>query len=62
MQLDEAPSVFQLKLQGLNIEEGTESGVESELLMKLLEINEALDVAETPEEANKIGQDTKGKH
>lgn len=43
------------------IEEGTDSGADSEFLMELMEINEALDKAKTPEEANKIGQDTKGK-
>lgn len=50
-----------LELQGLNIEEGTDSAVNSQLLMELMEINEALDAAQTPQEANRIGQDTKGK-
>lgn len=53
--------VFQLKLEGMRIEEGTESGADSYFLMELMEINEALDEARTPEEANKIGRDTKGK-
>lgn len=50
-----------LELQGVNIEEGTDSTVNSQLLMELMEINEALDAAQTPQEANRIGQDTKGK-
>ncbi|XP_026178471.1 iron-sulfur cluster co-chaperone protein HscB [Mastacembelus armatus] len=53
--------VYMLKLQGMHIEDGTESGTESEFLIKLMEINEALHEAQTPEEANQIGQDTKGK-
>ncbi|XP_033827957.2 iron-sulfur cluster co-chaperone protein HscB [Periophthalmus magnuspinnatus] len=53
--------LYMLELQGLNIEEGTDSAVNSELLMELMEINEALDAVETPQEANEIGQDTKGK-
>lgn len=53
--------MFQLELEGMYIEEGTDSGADSEFLMELMEINEALDKAKTPEEANKIGQDTKGK-
>ncbi|XP_065804309.1 iron-sulfur cluster co-chaperone protein HscB isoform X2 [Labrus bergylta] len=50
-----------LELQGMRIEEGTDSEADSEFLMELMEINEALDEARTPEEANKIGKDTKGK-
>lgn len=50
-----------LELQGLNIEEGTDSAVNSEFLMELMEINEALDAAQTQQEANRISQDTKGK-
>lgn len=53
--------LYMLELQGLNIEEGTDSTVNSELLMELMEINEALDAAQTPQETNRIGQDTKGK-
>lgn len=53
--------MFQLELEGMSIEEGSVSGVDSDFLMKLMEINEALDEAQTPEEASKIGQDTKGK-
>lgn len=52
---------FQLELEGMHIEEGTDSGADLEFLMELMEINEALDKARTPEEANKIGQDTKSK-
>ncbi|KAM9361007.1 iron-sulfur cluster co-chaperone protein HscB isoform 2-T2 [Symphorus nematophorus] len=50
-----------LELEGMRIEEGTDSSADSEFLMELMEINEALDEAQTPEEADKIGQDTKGK-
>ncbi len=53
--------MFQLELEGMSIEEGTDSGADAEFLMELMEINEALDEAQTPEEANKIGHDTKGK-
>lgn len=45
----------------MHLEEGTETGADSGFLMELMEINEALDEAQTPEEANKIGQDTKRK-
>lgn len=54
--------VFQLELEGMRIEEGTDAGADSQFLMELMEINEALDQARTSEEADKIGQDTKGKH
>lgn len=53
--------MFQLELEGMRIEEGTDSGADSQFLMELMEINEALDEAQTSEEADKIGQDTKGK-
>lgn len=53
---------FQLELRGVRIEEGTDAGARSDFLMELMEINEALDQASTSEEADKIGQDTKGKH
>lgn len=54
-------AMFQLELEGMRIEEGTDSGADSGFLMELMEINEALDEAQTPEAANKIGEDTKGK-
>ncbi|XP_044054018.1 iron-sulfur cluster co-chaperone protein HscB [Siniperca chuatsi] len=53
--------LYMLELEGMCIEEGTDSGADPEFLMELMEINEALDEAQTPQEANKIGQDTKGK-
>ncbi|TDH13317.1 hypothetical protein EPR50_G00053990 [Perca flavescens] len=53
--------LYMLELEGMRIEEGTDSGADLEFLMELMEINEALDKARTPKEANKIGQDTKGK-
>lgn len=53
--------MLQLELKGMHIEEGTDSRADSELLMELMEINEALDEAPTAEEANKIGHDTKSK-
>lgn len=52
--------LYMLELQGLRIEEGTDSGADSEFLMELMEINEALDAAPTPKEANEIGRETKG--
>ncbi|KAG7490598.1 iron-sulfur cluster co-chaperone, mitochondrial [Solea senegalensis] len=52
--------LYMLELEGMHIKEGTESA-HSAFFMELMEINEALDEAQTPEEANKIGQDTKGK-
>lgn len=53
--------LYMLELQGMRIEEGTDSEAGSEFLMELMEINEALDEAQTPEEAGKIGQDMKEK-
>ncbi|XP_040010957.1 iron-sulfur cluster co-chaperone protein HscB [Xiphias gladius] len=53
--------LYMLELEGMHIEEGNDSGADSEFLMELMEINEALDEAQTPKEANKISQDTKGK-
>ncbi|XP_076006860.1 iron-sulfur cluster co-chaperone protein HscB [Genypterus blacodes] len=53
--------LYMLELEGLHIDEGTETRGDSGFLMRLMEINEALDEAQTTEEANKIGQDTKGK-
>ncbi|XP_054467372.1 iron-sulfur cluster co-chaperone protein HscB [Anoplopoma fimbria] len=53
--------LYMLELEGVRTEEGTDSGADSGFLMELMEINEALDEAQTPEEANKIGKDTKGK-
>ncbi|XP_047197139.1 iron-sulfur cluster co-chaperone protein HscB isoform X1 [Hippoglossus stenolepis] len=53
--------LYMLELQGMRIEEGTDSGADTEFLLELMEINEAVDEARTPEEANQIGQDTKGK-
>ncbi|KAM3611852.1 uncharacterized protein V6R79_025003 [Siganus canaliculatus] len=53
--------LYMLELEGLHIEEGTDSGADPQFLMELMEINEALDEAQSPEEANKIGQDTRGK-
>ncbi|XP_068994418.1 iron-sulfur cluster co-chaperone protein HscB [Embiotoca jacksoni] len=53
--------LYMLELKGMRLEEGTDLGADSDFLMELMEINEALDEAQTPEEANKIGQDTKGK-
>lgn len=52
--------MFQLELEGMRIDEGTDSEAGPEFLMELMEINEALDEAQTPEEANKIGRDMKG--
>uniref|UniRef100_A0A3B5LZE6 Iron-sulfur cluster co-chaperone protein HscB n=2 Tax=Xiphophorus couchianus TaxID=32473 RepID=A0A3B5LZE6_9TELE len=53
--------LYMLELEGMHLKEGTDSVAESHFLMELMEINEALEEAQTPEEVNKIGQDTKGK-
>ncbi|KAM9744389.1 iron-sulfur cluster co-chaperone protein HscB isoform 1-T1 [Menidia menidia] len=53
--------LYMLELEGMRLEEGTDSGADPGFLMELMEINEALDEARTPEEANKIGSDAKGK-
>lgn len=53
--------MFQLELEGMRIEEGTDPGADSDFLMELMEINEALDEAQTAEAAKRIGQDMKGK-
>ncbi|XP_068167430.1 iron-sulfur cluster co-chaperone protein HscB [Antennarius striatus] len=53
--------LYMLELKGMTIEEGTDYGADSEFLMELMEINESLDEAKTPEEADKIGRDTKRK-
>lgn len=53
--------LYMLELEGVRTEEGTDSEADSGFLMELMEINEALDEAQTPEDANKIGRDTKGK-
>lgn len=53
--------MFQLELKGMRIEDGTDSGADSDFLMELMEINEALDEAQSPEEAREIGRDTKGR-
>nr|XP_057927199.1 iron-sulfur cluster co-chaperone protein HscB [Doryrhamphus excisus] len=53
--------LYMLELKGMRIDEGTDSGADAEFLMELMEINEALEEARTPEEADKISRDTKGK-
>ncbi|XP_012709871.2 iron-sulfur cluster co-chaperone protein HscB isoform X1 [Fundulus heteroclitus] len=53
--------LYMLELEGMHLKEGTDSVAESHFLMELMEINEALDEAQTPEQVSKIGQDTKGK-
>ncbi|CAJ1069517.1 iron-sulfur cluster co-chaperone protein HscB [Xyrichtys novacula] len=53
--------LYMLELQGMRIEEGTDSGADSEFLMELMEINEALDEAQSPEQAERIGRDMKEK-
>uniref|UniRef100_A0A3Q3X9I8 J domain-containing protein n=1 Tax=Mola mola TaxID=94237 RepID=A0A3Q3X9I8_MOLML len=52
--------LYMLELEGMRIDEGTDSEAGPEFLMELMEINEALDEAQMPEEANKIGRDMKG--
>uniref|UniRef100_A0A3P9JPZ4 Iron-sulfur cluster co-chaperone protein HscB n=1 Tax=Oryzias latipes TaxID=8090 RepID=A0A3P9JPZ4_ORYLA len=53
--------LYMLELEGMHLEEGTDSGADSAFLMRLMEINEAVDEAQTPEEAEEIGRDTRGK-
>lgn len=53
--------VFQLELQGVRIEEGTDSEADSEFLMELMDINEVLNEAQTSGEAEQIGRDVQGK-
>ncbi|XP_047236730.1 iron-sulfur cluster co-chaperone protein HscB isoform X2 [Girardinichthys multiradiatus] len=52
--------LYMLKLEGMHLKESTDSVAESQFLLELMEVNEALDEAQTPEEVNKIAQDTKG--
>ncbi|KAM9810589.1 iron-sulfur cluster co-chaperone protein HscB [Neosynchiropus ocellatus] len=53
--------LYMLELQGMHIEEGTDSAADSGFLMELMEINEALDEARTPDVAGQIGKEMKGK-
>ncbi|XP_017267770.1 iron-sulfur cluster co-chaperone protein HscB [Kryptolebias marmoratus] len=53
--------LYMLELEGMHLDEGTDSEADPDFLLELMEINEALAEAQTPEEANRIGQDTKGK-
>lgn len=53
--------MFQLELQGMRIEEGTDSEADSQFLMELMEINEFLTEAQTAGEAEQIGRDVKGR-
>ncbi|XP_077377127.1 iron-sulfur cluster co-chaperone protein HscB [Festucalex cinctus] len=53
--------LYMLELKGMRIDDGTDSGADPEFLLELMEINEALERARTPEEADKISQDTKWK-
>ncbi|CAL8249067.1 unnamed protein product [Merluccius merluccius] len=53
--------LYMLELEGMPIEEGTDSAADPSFLMQLMELNEAVEEALTPEEANRIGQDTKVK-
>uniref|UniRef100_A0A1A8CLN3 Iron-sulfur cluster co-chaperone protein HscB n=2 Tax=Nothobranchius kadleci TaxID=1051664 RepID=A0A1A8CLN3_NOTKA len=53
--------LYMLELEGVPLEEGTDSHADSDFLLELMEVNEALDEAQTPEEASKIGECMKGK-
>ncbi|XP_003975248.2 iron-sulfur cluster co-chaperone protein HscB [Takifugu rubripes] len=53
--------LYMLELQGMRIEEGTDSEADSQFLMELMEINEFLNEAQTAGEAEQIGGDVKGK-
>ncbi|XP_034026796.1 LOW QUALITY PROTEIN: iron-sulfur cluster co-chaperone protein HscB [Thalassophryne amazonica] len=53
--------LYMLELRGMHIEEGTDPGADSDFLIELMEINEALERAKSSEEASKIGRDAKEK-
>ncbi|XP_040050722.2 iron-sulfur cluster co-chaperone protein HscB isoform X2 [Gasterosteus aculeatus] len=53
--------LYMLELEGIRTEEGTDPGADPRFLAELMEINEALDGALTPEDAEEIGRHTKGK-
>ncbi|KAM4616008.1 iron-sulfur cluster co-chaperone protein HscB [Polymixia lowei] len=53
--------LYMLELAGVSVEEGTDAGADPQLLMELMEVNETLDEARTPEEADTIGRNTKVK-
>lgn len=58
--LSELLLLFQLELNGMGIEEGTDAGADPLFLMELMEINQALDEARSKEESAKIGASMKG--
>ncbi|XP_077943652.1 iron-sulfur cluster co-chaperone protein HscB isoform X3 [Gasterosteus aculeatus] len=51
--------LYMLELEGIRTEEGTDPGADPRFLAELMEINEALDGALTPEDAEEIGRHTK---
>ena len=54
--------LYMLELEGMHIEEGTDPGADANFLMELMEINEAVDEAQSAEEANiSFGKSTKVK-
>ncbi|XP_059920637.1 iron-sulfur cluster co-chaperone protein HscB isoform X2 [Gadus macrocephalus] len=53
--------LYMLELEGMALEEGSDSGADPSFLMELMELNEAVEDAQTPEEADRIGRDTKVK-
>ncbi|CAL8262120.1 unnamed protein product [Boreogadus saida] len=53
--------LYMLELEGMALEEGSDSGADPSFLMELMELNEAVEEAQTPEEAGRIGRDTKVK-
>ncbi|CAL8336040.1 unnamed protein product [Gadus morhua 'NCC'] len=50
-----------MELEGMALEEGSDSGADPSFLLELMELNEAVEDAQTPEEADRIGRDTKVK-
>ncbi|XP_046871346.1 iron-sulfur cluster co-chaperone protein HscB [Hypomesus transpacificus] len=51
--------LYMLELQSMHLEEGTDPGADPQLLLELMEMNEALQEARSPEDVHPIGQATK---
>lgn len=53
--------LYMLELEGMHIEEGTDPGADAQFLLELMEINEAVDEAQSAEDASSIGESIKVK-
>ncbi|XP_077456561.1 iron-sulfur cluster co-chaperone protein HscB [Stigmatopora argus] len=53
--------LYMLELEGIGFDDGTDPAADADFLMEVMDINESIAEAQTPEEADKIGQETKGK-